>query len=181
MKRILLVIMIVFCAVGVNAQFSKASLQATGLTCAMCSNAINKALQKLPFVESVKADIKNSAFAIVFKPGAAVDFDALHNAVEGAGFSIGHLNVTGKFEHLSIANDEHVKIGNELFHFVNVKSAILDGEQTLTLIDKEFLTAKEFKKKSAATKMACIRDGRTADCCAKNGMAAGQRIYHVTI
>ena len=55
-----------------EAQFSKANLQATGLTCAMCSNAINKALQKLPFVESVKADIKNSSFSIAFRTGSIV-------------------------------------------------------------------------------------------------------------
>jgi copper chaperone CopZ len=74
-----------------QAQFTKANLQATGLTCAMCSNAINKALQHLPFVESVKADIKNSSFSIVFRQQASVDLDAIKNAVEEAGFlSVGY-------------------------------------------------------------------------------------------
>ena len=71
---------IAFMAVQLNAQFSKATLQATGLTCAMCSNAINKALMEVPFVQSVRSDIKNSAFNIVFKEGAAVNIDALKQA-----------------------------------------------------------------------------------------------------
>ena len=85
-------LLVVICS---QAQFTKASLQATGLTCAMCSNAINKALLRVPFVESVKSDIKNSAFSIVFKTGQEVEIDALRKAVEDAGFSVGNLKMTG--------------------------------------------------------------------------------------
>ncbi len=85
-----------------NAQFTKATLQATGLTCAMCSNAINKALQKVSFVESVKSDIKNSAFDIVFKQSTEVNIDALKDAVEDAGFSVGSLKLTGNFSEVKL-------------------------------------------------------------------------------
>jgi copper chaperone CopZ len=86
MKKLLLSGLIALSVMPAMAQFSKAELQATGLTCAMCSNAINKALQKVPFVESVRPDIKNSSFNIVFKANAEIDIDALKNAVEDAGF-----------------------------------------------------------------------------------------------
>ena len=66
MKKLFFIVLIAFVGLSSQAQFTKATLQATGLTCAMCSNAINKALVKVPFVESVKADIKNSAFHMVF-------------------------------------------------------------------------------------------------------------------
>src|SRR5690242_10466487 len=95
MKRVTVLILAALFAVSVNAQFTKAKLQATGLTCAMCSNAINKSLQKVSFIESVKADIKNSAFEIAFKQGAEIDIDAIKDAVEDAGFSIGKLQLTG--------------------------------------------------------------------------------------
>ncbi len=163
------------------AQFSKAELQATGLTCAMCSNAINKALQKVPFVESVKADIKNSSFNIVFKTNTEIDIDALKNAVEDAGFSIGSLKLTGSFSGVKIEKDEHVKIGNENFHFVNGNDQLLSGERTLTVVDKNFVTAKEFKKQCAATKMSCMQTGKAAACCIKDGMVEGARVYHVII
>ena len=97
MKTVLLFLAIAFVALPSNAQFSKAELQATGLTCAMCSNAINKALQAVPFVQSVRSDIKNSSFKITFKENQAVDIDALKQAVEDAGFSVGGLKLTGNF------------------------------------------------------------------------------------
>ena len=94
MKKVL-VIILAFLALQAEAQFSKATLQASGLTCAMCSNAINKALQAIPFVASVKSDIKNSSFNISFKENANVNIDALKKAVEDAGFSVAKLNLTG--------------------------------------------------------------------------------------
>src|SRR5437762_7614650 len=104
MKKLMLMILTVTMVLNAHAQFTKATLQATGLTCAMCSNAINKALQKITFVESVKSDIKNSAFNIVFKQNEATDIDALKKAVEDAGFSIGSLKLTGTFKEMQIAN-----------------------------------------------------------------------------
>lgn len=181
MKTLLLAIAIAVFAVPSQAQFSKGTLQATGLTCAMCSNAINKALQAVPFVETVRSDIKNSAFNIVFKTGNEVDIDALKKAVEDAGFSIGSLKLTGQFNDVKVSSDQHVKIGNANFHFLDVKEQMLNGESTITIVDKDFVTAKQFKKFSAATKMACVKTGKADDCCKKDGMAAGSRIYHVTI
>ena len=75
MKKLVIFISIVFFAMQGEAQFSKASLQASGLTCAMCSNAINKALEVLPFVAEVKPDIKNSIFNITFKTNEAFSID----------------------------------------------------------------------------------------------------------
>ena len=82
MKTVLLFLAIAFVAVPSKAQFSKAELQATGLTCAMCSNAVNKALEAVPFVQSVKSDIKNSSFRITFKESQEVNIDALKEAVD---------------------------------------------------------------------------------------------------
>lgn len=181
MKKFLLVVVTALSAVAAGAQFTKAELQATGLTCAMCSNAINKALQKVPFVESVRSDIKNSSFAIVFKQNSDVDIDALKDAVEDAGFSIGALKVTGTFSDLKIEKDKHIKIGKENFHFVNANNLVLNGERTITVVDKAFVTEKQFKKLCSSTKLECIKTGKTASCCEKDGIASGERIYHVTI
>jgi hypothetical protein len=82
---------------------------------------------------------------------------------------------------MKIERDEHVKIGNENFHFVNGKDQLLNGERTLTVVDKNFVTAKEFKKQCAATKMSCMQTGKAAACCVKDGMAEGARVYHVII
>lgn len=173
--------MVVFTGLVSQAQFSKATLQATGLTCAMCSNAINKALQKVSFVESVRSDIKNSAFSIVFRTGSDVDIDALKDAVEDAGFSVGSLKLTGHFTDLKAEKDKHTKIGKENFHFLNGEGQLLSGEQVITVVDKNFVTEKQFKKLAAGSKMTCVQTGKTSSCCVKDGMAEGERVYHVTI
>ena len=181
MKKLIIVSVIIMLVMQTNAQFTKARLQATGLTCAMCSNAINKALQKVSFVQSVTSDIKNSAFNIVFNQRAAVNIDALKDAVDDAGFSVGSLKVTGTFNNVAIAADQHVKIGDENFHFLQVSNQVLNGEKTIIVLDKNFVTAKEFKKFSAETKMSCMQTGKTGAGCVKEGISAGERIYHVTI
>ncbi len=175
----MIIVMSLFMAVSLNAQFTGARLQATGLTCAMCSNAINKALEKLPFVQTVRSDIRNSAFNIQFRKDSDVDPDEIKKAVENAGFAIGKLSITGNFDNVSVKNDEHIRIGNKNYHFLNITGQVLDGERTITLADKDFVTDKEFKNFKSATKMNCVNTGKAESCCAIAD--AGTRIYHVTI
>ena len=66
-------------------------------------------------------------------------------------------------------------------HFINVKSQTLNGEKTIQVIDKGFVPAKQFKKNELYTKMECYKTGVTGNCCLKSGLAAGTRIFHVTI
>jgi copper chaperone CopZ len=182
MKRVTIVLLILLVGgIVVNAQFTKANLQASGLTCAMCSKAIDNSLKQLAFIESVKPDIKNSAFNIVFKENKAVDIDALKKAVEDAGFFVAKLKITGSFTSTAVKNDEHINIAGSEFHFINVSDQVLNGEKEITVVDKNFLTAAAFKKYSAATSMQCIKTGKSGSCCEKAGVAAGTRIYHVTI
>lgn len=164
-----------------DAQFSKATLQATGLTCAMCSNAINKALLKVSFVESVRSDIKNSSFNIVFKTGADIDIDALRHAVEEAGFSVGSLKLTGDLTGITVASGKHLQLGKENFHFLDVKDQVLQGQTTLTVVDKDFVTARQYKKIAGSASMECVKSGKAAACCEQAGIPAGTRVYHVTI
>jgi copper chaperone CopZ len=181
MRKLFLIMLSAFIGLQGSAQFSKGSLQATGLTCAMCSNAVNKALLQVPFVESVRSDIKNSSFSIVFKKDAAINIDALKDAVEDAGFSVGSLKLTGNLEPLKVANDQHVQIGTLHFHFLGIGEQSLNGETTITVVDKNFISAKQFKKYSAATKMPCMQTGKAGSCCTNEGVTPDTRIYHVTI
>jgi hypothetical protein len=74
-----------------------------------------------------------------------------------------------------------VQIEGKTFHFLDVKDQSLEGEKVITLVDKGFVTAREYKKYSAATSMACVKTGRAQSCCVKKGIVADERIYHVTI
>src|SRR6185295_8214552 len=99
---------------------------------------------------------------------------------EDAGFGVGSLKLTGNFKEVKIGNDSHVQIGGRHFHFLNVSDQLLNGEKTITIVDKDFLTAKQFKKFNETTKMKCLQSGKANACCPP-GVTAGTRIYHVTI
>ena len=164
-----------------DAQFSKATLQASGLTCAMCSKAVKVALEKVSFVSEVKVNIKKQEYTIAFKENSKADFDELKKAVEDAGFSVASLKVTGSFTDVSVEKDKHIQLDGKNFHFVNSNARVLNGEQTFTIVDKDFLSAKEYKKFSAATKLECIKTGKAGECCMKDGIHSEERVYHVII
>jgi len=181
MKKLFIIALLAVCISNVQAQFKTAVLQASGLTCAMCSKAVNNSLEKLSFIQSIKADIKNSAFNIVFKPGAAMNIDQLKKAVQDAGFSVAKLKLSGDFTNVAVKNDEHVQINGTSFHFLNVSNQTLNGAREITIVDKNFVTPREFKKFSGSTDLSCVQTGKAAACCKKEGVAENTRIYHVTI
>ena len=133
-----------------SAQFTSASLEASGVTCSLCSKAIQKALEKIPFVQQVIVDVKTQVYNVIFKKNSVVHFDDIQKAVEDAGFSVASLKVTGNFDNLQLPKDQNVRIGDQTLHFLNGNGQILDGEKTFTLVDKNFLTPKAFKKYSAS-------------------------------
>jgi copper chaperone CopZ len=180
MKKIL-IIALLFIAMQSTAQIKNATLQASGLTCSMCSKAIYKSLTAVAFVQEVKSDIKNSSYSLTFKEGSTVDFDALKKAVTDAGFSVAKFTANIQFSESEIKNDAHVKLDGKTFHFINIQPQTLNGEKTVTLIDKNFLTAKEYKKYSKFTTMKCYETGVMENCCTKKNGTIGERIYHVTI
>ncbi|MBI1781552.1 MAG: cation transporter [Sphingobacteriales bacterium] len=181
MKHITTIVLLLIVSATTTAQLKKATLQASGLTCSLCAKSINKALSGLDFVDKVTADIKTSSFIITFKDGADADADLIRKKVEGAGFSVAKLQFTGDFNNVAIKNDAHVKLGDKTYHFLNVKEQVLNGEQTITLIDKNFVSSKDFKKYSALTKMECYKTGMAGNCCSKETGDAHARIYHVTL
>ncbi len=171
----------IFITISASAQVTKVSLQASGLTCSMCSNSISKALKTLPYVQNVTADIKNSAFDIDIKPGSKVSFDEIKKKVEGAGFSVASMKADVHFKDQQIMNDDHITTAGLTLHFINVKDQKLNGDKTIRILDKGYVSAKAFKQNEVYTKMDCYKTGFAGSCCTKGGMAAGSRIYHVTI
>lgn len=181
MKKIFLAITVLFITVISHAQFTSGNLTAAGLTCAMCTKAIYNALEKIPSVKNVDADIRSSAFMITFKEGASVDPDMLKEAVEDAGFSVAKLKLNGNFEHVKIEKDTHLNISGKTFHFLKVDPKELNGTFALTLVDKNYVSAREFKKYGASSNHPCVETGKAEECCAKAGAKHNSRIYHVTL
>jgi hypothetical protein len=91
------------------------------------------------------------------------------------------LKITGTFSSVNVEKDKHIQLDGKNFHFVNNSEKVLTGEQTFTIVDKDFLSAKEYKKFIASTKMECIKTGKAGECCMKDGIHAEERVYHVVI
>jgi copper chaperone CopZ len=180
MKKLLILCCLAL-AINTQAEITKVSIQASGLTCSMCSKAIYKSLKMLDFVGSVEANIKNSTFDIAIKPGTNADFDKMKAMVEDAGFSVAAFYAVVHFDNVQINTDEHVLVDGRTLHFLNTKQQLLNGDKTIRLMDKGFVSSKVYKKNKAFTKMKCYETGVAGECCTKSGLAAGSRIYHVTI
>jgi len=180
MKKFFFVAFVLW-GIAAQAQVKNVSLQASGLTCSMCSNAIFKALKTLDFVAGVEPDIKSSTFNISFKPGAAVDFDQLKKKVEDAGFFVANFTATIYFDKTTLDKDEHIHVNGLLLHFLDAKGQVIEGEQTIKLLDKGFVSAKTWKQNNKLTKMECYKTGITAACCNKDAASAGKRVFHVSI
>ena len=145
MKNIFLLLAISISMVA-KAQVTKVSLQASGLTCSMCSNAINKALKSLDFVDKVEADIKNYTFEILFKEASNVDFNKIRRKVEDAGFSVSGFVATIYFDNVHIRANQPVTIDNNALLFTESKDLSLNGVKQVKLLDKGFVSSKEYKK-----------------------------------
>lgn len=145
MKKIILFIAIAV-SITARAQVSSVSLQASGLTCSMCSNAINKALKKLDFVQKVDAKIKTSTFEISFKPNSVINFDMLRKSVESAGFTVCAFVATIHFDNIQVKNNGPVLFEGKTFLFVNTGEHILNGNKQVKILDKGFVAPKEYQK-----------------------------------
>ena len=132
-----------------TAQIKKASLQASGLTCSMCSNAVFKSLKNVSFIEKIDSDVEASMFHITFKKGSEVDFEALQKAVVKAGFSVSGLEFVANVNNLKVKNESKAAIDGKTFYFVDTKEKTLNGDVTFKVLNKNFVSAKEFKKNKA--------------------------------
>ena len=124
-----------------TAQIIKAEIRATGLTCSMCSNAINKQLKSMPEVAHIETDLNTNTFTVTLNEGNNLSPKSFKDKVENAGFFIGSLLITAKSE--TIANGSYILIDRTTNPSDTVKFQVLD---------KGYVTEKEFKKLSKSTK-----------------------------
>jgi copper chaperone CopZ len=179
--KIILLTLLLCLGMASTGQVTKVSLQAGGLTCSMCSKAVKNALEEVSFVEKVQVDIKSQKYNLTFKEAAVVEIDDLGKAVEDAGFSVVSLAVTATVENIKLEKDNHIKIGNSYFHFLNASGQQLSGSTNFVIVDKQFVSEKEFKKYKGLTKMKCVETGKSESCCMSEELGKETRIYHAIL
>lgn len=140
-KATFLVAVITLITVTANAQISKAAISATGLTCSMCSNAINKQLKTIPNVQNVEVDLNTNTFIVTMNDDNSITPLTFKQKVEDAGFFIGQLELTMTSE--TAKKQPYIIVEN---------GAVKDGNLKFKVLDEGYVTAKEFKKLSKSYK-----------------------------
>lgn len=174
--KILLVFLVLLTINKASAQqITLAELQVTGLTCSMCSQATEKSLRTLTYVEDVKPDLNRNLFIVTFKKGSTVNLDQLSKKVKDAGFSLGKLQATINFNQTKIDDEGQTIVGNVVYRFANAKNRTLNGAVKVNVIDKNFISSRDFKQKLADVKLDSYASGM--------GIVNGKkvRIYHLSI
>ena len=143
MKKVHIIIasIILMFSLKSNAQIIKAEIRATGLTCSMCSNAINKQLKSMPEVAYVETDLNTNTFTVTLNEGYNLSPKSFKDKVENAGFFIGSLIITAKPE----------TITQSIYILVSDKPDNMNEIQ-FQVVDKGYVTEKEFKKLSKSYK-----------------------------
>jgi len=163
-----------FFAVQVSAQqISKADLLVTGLTCSMCSNATQKSLETLGFINSVKPDLNKNIFVLTFKKGADINVDLIRKKVQDAGFSVGGLTADFTFDQVKVDDKGQAIVDGNVYRFVNAKNKTLNGTVKVSVVDKNFISGSAFKKQSAIINSDAYANGTAV----VNGKKT--RVYHL--
>ncbi len=142
MKKIILIIQILCIAFVSNAQITKVEIIATGLTCSMCSNAINKQLKTISEVEKVDIDLNKNLFIVSLKVDNKLTPKTFKDKVEKAGFFVGSMVLIVNFTNQNV--DDNKQIDNYIF--IDTKAQTLNGLAKVKVLDKGYVTAKEYKK-----------------------------------
>jgi copper chaperone CopZ len=146
MKTIKIFIMLfAFTVTAAKAQFTKAELQVSGLTCALCAKTTEKALRALPFVSDIKTDLMRNLYLITFKNDVPVNFELISKKVQGSGFSVNSFKATFNFDSTKIA-DNYFTYGGDTYRLLNAADKTLTGSVNFTIVDSGFAPKSVSKK-----------------------------------
>jgi copper chaperone CopZ len=161
MKTLKIFLILLVLTTGIaKAQFTKAELQVSGLTCALCAKATEKSLRTLPFVGDIKPDLMRNIFVITFKNDQAVNFDQICKKVQDAGFFVNSLKATFNFDNTKVANNSFSYTG-DTFQVVNGADKTLNGQVAVTIVDKGFAPRSVSKKYlSQVSNEPAVKSGR---------------------
>jgi copper chaperone CopZ len=146
MKTLKLFIAILALSIGAaNAQFTKADLQVSGLTCSMCSKATEKSLRTLDFISDIKVDLNKNIFVLTFKKDVPVNLDMISKKVQASGFFVNNLKLTFNFNNVKLDNNYFNFEGNT-YKLMNGTTQTLNGAVAVTVVDKGFAPPAIYKK-----------------------------------
>jgi len=146
LKFILIACLVLIASVKSYSQISKVEIVATGLTCSMCSNSINKQFKSMAEVESVSTDLNTNTFTIFLKENNSLTPKALKASVEKTGFFIGSMVLTIDLGNVQIKQNVKVQQNSGTYVFVAGPDQSIKGSVQVKVLNDGYVTKKEFKK-----------------------------------
>src|SRR5579862_4890454 len=131
MKTLKIFIILLVSTISAKAQFTKAELQVSGLTCSMCSKATEKSLRTLEFIGDIKVDLNRNIFLITFKKDAPVNLEQISKKVQNAGFFVNSLKATFNFDGVKVSDNTFSYAGDN-YRLVNGGDKTLSGPVMVT-------------------------------------------------
>ena len=150
LKFILIACLVLIASVKSYSQISKVEIIATGLTCSMCSNSINKQFKSMAEVESVSTDLNTNTFTIFLKENNSLTPKALKASVEKTGFFIGSMVLTIDLGNVQIKQNLKVQQNSGTYVFVAGPDQSIKGSVQVKVLNDGYVTKKEFKKSAKA-------------------------------
>ncbi len=144
MKKIIFAVAFLISGLIVNAQITKVEIMATGLTCSMCSNAINKQLKTISEVEKVDIDLNKNLFLVSLKTDNKLTPKTFKDKVEKAGFFVGSMVLFINFSNQLVEDNKQI----DNYIFIDTRAQTLNGVAKARVLDKGYVTTKEYKKLS---------------------------------
>jgi copper chaperone CopZ len=158
-------------SVTANAQFVSATLGINGLTCSMCSFAVQSALERLPFVETATLNLNTNIAEVWFKKDQSVSIRQVVDAVYKAGFSVSYTEADFIFNQQLVYHDSVFIYEGLRYRFLKPTQQVLNGKITLKFLDKKFL-----RKKAHAFWAPSIKERSSG-----KSTAETETLYHVTL
>jgi copper chaperone CopZ len=136
-NKIITLLVLLVLTTQVNAQIKAADILASGLTCSMCSKAIFKALEKIPFVDTVKVNIETSTYMLEFKEKEPVKIETIRDAVYDAGFAIAKMSITAIWPEKTAVKDASFEQYGYKFKWQIKSNKAVASPQKVNILNKD--------------------------------------------
>ncbi|MFI5205900.1 MAG: heavy-metal-associated domain-containing protein, partial [Candidatus Paceibacterales bacterium] len=136
-------------------QFTSAEIGVDGLTCSQCQRGVEMSIRKLDFIQDILVNLEHTNGKITFKSGSKVNMDKIAKAVSDAGFSVRFLKVNFTFNNLNVSDNFCFSYQGDNYQFIKAGNQLLNGEKTIKIVGKNFMSAKEYKSVKAELIKTC--------------------------
>ena len=97
------------------AQIEKLAMRTTGISCGICAGLSEIYFRRLPGVDGVNISLRNEAILLTYKPGAAVDPEAIRKVLEPLKVGVVQFQISARGEIRESGGKQVLQAGKDRF------------------------------------------------------------------